>query len=272
MFGFKRKEWKHAYKEEISYFKELVTVGCLLALIMCALVFMAGIDDDPSLSFVKEPESSVGEDEAAERRAATPEPTAPPSRAESPGAGAIVSDGALDGIDPLATPEVFDRYDALDVLGGVAAHVPSELSAQTQRRETPAPRAYVVVDKAEHTLTLFRGDEVVRQYGIAVGKNPGDKVRAGDNRTPEGDFPVQQIHDAAYWVHDFGDGNGEVEGAYGPLFIRLNTPNWKGIGIHGTHDPDSIGTDATEGCVRMQNDDLLEFADAIEIGTTVTIR
>ena len=61
-----------------------------------------------------------------------------------------------------------------------------------------------------------------------------------------------EVIDASYWTHDFGDGKGEIEGAYGPYFISLDTSNlsggaWDGIGIHGTHNPASIGTCASEG-------------------------
>ena len=86
----------------------------------------------------------------------------------------------------------------------------------------------------------------------------GNKRRIGDNRTPVGRFRVQSIENSQSWKHDFGDGNGVIDGAYGPWFIRLNT-GWKGIGIHGTHDPDSRGSMATEGCIRMSNEEVREL-------------
>jgi len=46
---------------------------------------------------------------------------------------------------------------------------------------------------------------------------------------------------------------------------------WKGIGIHGTHDPSSLGTMVTEGCIRMSNDGLLEVVDLAIPGTVVVI-
>ena len=60
-------------------------------------------------------------------------------------------------------------------------------------------------------------------------------------------------------------------GAYGPWFIRLKT-GWNGIGIHGTHDPGSIGTDVTEGCIRLQNKDVEELKKQyIKVGLPVVI-
>lgn len=280
MFGFGRRDLKHVYREKIAYLKELAAVSLLLVLIMGALGFLAERSGEPTFVAGRRPAAEATSADWTDAPSLTTlseiseDVQAPPVTAAPVSNEPARDESEFDGIDPLATPEVFDRFDRPDMmaeLGAIIAHLPSEWSLPTQRSETPVPRVHVVVDKAAHTLTLFRGDEVIRQYGVAVGKNPGDKLRAGDNRTPEGAFPVQQIHDAERWVHDFGDGKGVIEGAYGPLFIRLATSPWKGIGIHGTHDPDSIGTNATEGCVRMRNDDLLEFSEMLEIGTTVTI-
>jgi lipoprotein-anchoring transpeptidase ErfK/SrfK len=129
----------------------------------------------------------------------------------------------------------------------------------------------LVVTKSAYTLELFEGETLVETFPVAVGKNRGDKQAVGDNRTPEGEFAVSSIEDSRKWTHDFGDGKGEVKGAYGPWFIRLATPVWKGIGIHGTHDPVSIGTAATEGCIRLRNSDLLRLVARISVGTRVRV-
>jgi hypothetical protein len=117
---------------------------------------------------------------------------------------------------------------------------------------------WVRIDKRFFRLYLYRGDDIDKTYEIAVGKISGDKQRAGDNRTPNGIFTVQSIENSNAWTHDFHDGKGAVRGAYGPWFIRLRT-GWRGIGIHGTHDPDSRGSMVSEGCVRMLNEDLEEL-------------
>ena len=114
--------------------------------------------------------------------------------------------------------------------------------------QDPNTAYHIVIDKSEFSLVLFRGNEAVKRYAVCVGKNAGNKMKRGDMRTPEGKFVVSQIQNSSYWVHDFKDGKGPVAGAYGPWFLRLKAvsgTNWKGIGIHGTHDPASIGTRAT---------------------------
>lgn len=128
----------------------------------------------------------------------------------------------------------------------------------------------VVIDKQTMTLTAWRGGSPVASFGVAVGRNPGNKVKPGDMRTPEGRFKISEIVDSRSWTHDFGQG--EVEGAYGPWFMRLATPGHRGIGIHGTHDPASIGTRVSEGCIRLSNEHCDSLRRMVKVGTPVIIR
>ena len=45
----------------------------------------------------------------------------------------------------------------------------------------------------------------------------------------------------------------------------------EGYGIHGTTSPESIGTQATAGCVRMLNNEVEELYTFLPQGTEVTI-
>lgn len=154
---------------------------------------------------------------------------------------------------------------------------PEEKETTAAPRHTTGTGTYTIrIDKGAYRLYLLQDGQVVHSYPVAIGKNTGQKQRSGDLRTPTGVFSVDEILDASYWTHDFGDGKGEIEGAYGPFFISLDTNAlsggaWDGIGIHGTHDPSSIGTRASEGCVRMNNSDLLELKKYINVGTQVVI-
>ncbi|WP_432642881.1 L,D-transpeptidase family protein [Acidaminococcus sp.] len=154
----------------------------------------------------------------------------------------------------------------------------NEVQPAAEQPLEPGKKYSVLVDKSDHKLYLKDGDAVVRTWGCAVGKGGlGQKERRGDNMTPTGTFSVDEIDDASDWAHDFGDGNGEVQGAYGPWFLSLDTEalsggSWDGIGIHGTHDPASIGTDASEGCVRLDNTNLQQLKQVAYIGMPVTIQ
>ena len=128
----------------------------------------------------------------------------------------------------------------------------------------------IVVEKAKFKLHLFKAGKEIKSYDVAIGKNPGQKERVGDMTTPSGEFKVDEIIASNNWTHDFNDGKGEIEGAYGPWFVSLET-GWIGIGIHGTHDPDSIGTMASEGCIRMKNDQVAELKKLVFVGAKVIV-
>ena len=138
----------------------------------------------------------------------------------------------------------------------------------------------IVICKRKFTLTLFYDTVKIKEYIVALGKNPNDKKKAGDNATPLGYFRIIKIENSSYWTHDFNDGKGEIRGAYGPYFLLLKTgkeetisgKEWKEIGIHGTHNEESIGTNASEGCVRMKNEELIDLMRFVSIDTKVEIR
>jgi len=141
--------------------------------------------------------------------------------------------------------------------------------SQTKKIENAC---FVLISKQEMTLQVFdyKGNEKYK-FPIACGKNLGDKGEIGDLKTPEGVFRVSEIQNSSDWTHDFRDGNGKIEGAYGPFFIRLYVPGHKGIGIHGTHDNESLGSRATEGCIRLQNENVLKLVKLVHAGTVVII-
>ena len=60
----------------------------------------------------------------------------------------------------------------------------------------------VVVNKSERTLYLYRGDDVLREFEIALGLMPeGHKEREGDFRTPEGNYRLtNRLADSDYFM------------------------------------------------------------------------
>lgn len=96
-------------------------------------------------------------------------------------------------------------------------------------------------------LSVYRSGVLIKQYPIAVGKR--------ETPTPVGVFTVinKQL---------------DPGGPYGTRWLGLSK---KGYGIHGTNAPDSIGTMASNGCIRMFNSDIEELFDATNTGTTVRI-
>lgn len=132
--------------------------------------------------------------------------------------------------------------------------------------------SFIVINKANMTLSQYNyKGELLYKFNVATGKNFGNKTKVGDCKTPEGIFPIVEVVDASTWKHDFKDGLGSITGAYGPYFIRLLVPGQKGIGIHGTHDNESLGKRASEGCIRLKNSDLSLLVENINTNGVVII-
>jgi lipoprotein-anchoring transpeptidase ErfK/SrfK len=131
---------------------------------------------------------------------------------------------------------------------------------------------FIVADKPSLQLTLVDGEgNIIKQYGMSCSKVYGPKRVRGDNKTPEGKFKINELLYAKGIPHDFGDGKGPIKDAYGPWFLRLDVPGFRDIGIHGTPFPESIGTRATEGCIRLTNEDIVDLKARVKLGTVVII-
>ena len=125
-------------------------------------------------------------------------------------------------------------------------------------------QCFIVISKPELHLSVYEdqsGDTVLlARYPVCVGKNYGQKQKSGDMKTPESTFEnpftITQIQPASTWTHDFGDGRGPIL-AYGNWFMRLRTPGFTGIGIHGsTNNESSVPGRGSEGCIRLPDNDL----------------
>lgn len=170
--------------------------------------------------------------------------------------------------------EADKQEDAENVVAQAEAVKAKDVPAVAEKKDD---KSYIYIKKSAFKLYYYdnEGKEVF-SAGCALGKNPGQKEKEGDMKTPAGTFYVDEVCDASYWTHDFGDGKGVIEGAYGPWFISINTDEmskgqWGGIGIHGTHDPASIGTLASEGCIRLENSQVEKLKKLVSVGTKVVI-
>ncbi|MEW8985790.1 MAG: L,D-transpeptidase family protein, partial [Bacillus sp. (in: firmicutes)] len=59
-------------------------------------------------------------------------------------------------------------------------------------------------------------------------------------------------------------------GGFGTRWMGLNVP-WGTYGIHGTNRPDSIGNNASAGCIRMNNKDVEDLYKYVKHNTPVAI-
>jgi len=143
--------------------------------------------------------------------------------------------------------------------------VQPEVTTAEVRRRHPA---VITVDRAGYTLRLFKDLELTKTYRIAVGK-------AG-LETPAGAYAIQNMAVNPAWHVPDSDWAGELAGQVIPPGPENPIKSrWMGIyagaGIHGTDARDSIGTNASHGCIRMLVEDVEELYEQVSVGTPVLI-
>jgi len=128
-----------------------------------------------------------------------------------------------------------------------------------------------VVDKTHKELFVLEENKdnykIITKYKTSLGSASGDKQVRGDNKTPEGLYRIVAVKQKP-----------ELPGRYGPMAFVLDYPNkvdrimgktGDGIWIHGS----GLGekTAKTEGCIEINDKNILKLAKFAENGATVYV-
>lgn len=158
---------------------------------------------------------------------------------------------------------------------------------------TPLPNIKnpeIFVYKEKRRLYVIQANVLVRDYPVALGLQPqGDKEKAGDGRTPEGDFsiaskesmgrfsktlrinyPDKKHAERAYFsglltAAQFKEIHTALEKRMKP---PIDNPIGGRIAIHGG----GAHKDWTDGCIALYDSDLEELFQLAHIGSPISIR
>lgn len=148
-------------------------------------------------------------------------------------------------------------------------------TSEAAQREQEADR--IVIVKSERTMTLFNHGQALKAYHVALGGDPvGPKVKAGDKKTPEGEYiidsknPHSRFHLA---LHISYPNPADRERAR-----KLGVSPGGGVEIHGLEAKYAwLGSlhrqiNWTAGCIAVTNPEIEEIYKRVPIGTPVEIR
>ncbi|MBW3578168.1 MAG: L,D-transpeptidase/peptidoglycan binding protein [Actinobacteria bacterium] len=147
---------------------------------------------------------------------------------------------------------------------GLATSVDVATVAVQPDKTTAAYRRILFLRQSDHQLDLWVDGRRVRSYVVAVG--------TGNYPTPTGIHHVTLKRPNPVWTNPAPNGWGRglprrIEpGPNNPLGLRALNWDAAGIRFHGTANVDSLGRDASHGCVRLSNDDIIELFDLVEVG------
>jgi len=193
--------------------------------------------------------------------------------------------GKLKGLkagDQVKVPNVepFEFASVKDIKPGseTASQAANEVDDQSDTQsptpgESGAPRnVSVKVDTKTNMLGVFEAGKLIAAYPVTIG--------SAHNTSPVGEWKVRGIsklptfrYDKEMLEHGERSGNFHIlpPGPRNPVGVMWIALNKKGIGLHGTNDPDSIGKAVSHGCVRLANWDVVRLATKIKTGDKVSI-
>ena len=140
---------------------------------------------------------------------------------------------------------------------------------QFQRREAPGT---IVVDSDNHFLYFVMNDGKAIRYGITV----GEEAMAWSG--------IAKIGSMAEWPA-WHPTKSEIERLGVPTYVAPGPDNPMGsralylysggkdtlFRIHGTNQPEYIGSSISSGCIRMTNEDVIDLYNRVKMGTIVVV-
>jgi hypothetical protein len=125
----------------------------------------------------------------------------------------------------------------------------------------------LLVRIGENKLYLYEDGEITHTWTVATGQP--------EYPTPTGLYEVTEKRYMPTWINPSPDTWGasmpaEIPpGLSNPLGLRAINWSAPAIRFHGTQAIYSLGYNASHGCVRMSNDDVIELYDLIDVGTPI---
>jgi lipoprotein-anchoring transpeptidase ErfK/SrfK len=176
----------------------------------------------------------------------------------------------------LATPQAFAQANRNgdDQPGLIANADDEQLDPKWQKtvvfyRTTEAPGTIIVQSDQRYLYVVQPGGRALR-YGIGVGRDgfrwQGLVKITQKKEWPDWTPPEEMIQRQPYLPRWMAGGPGNPLGARA---MYLGNTVYR---IHGTNQPQTIGTAVSSGCFRLTNPDVSDLYDRIPVGTKVIIR
>ncbi|HEY9181692.1 MAG TPA: L,D-transpeptidase family protein [Gammaproteobacteria bacterium] len=169
------------------------------------------------------------------------------------------------------------RFHAKLALVGLGLLISSAPVRSQQSVPVPDHADFVLVDKSDRKLYLFKAGRVLREFDVSLGLVPnGPKQREGDFKTPEGRYVLDSRNvNSDYFLSIHVSYPDESDRARAR---EQGVDPGNGIMIHGLpnelkRDLSSyLATDWTDGCIAVSNSDMVDIWLMTRDPTPIEIR
>ena len=200
-------------------------------------------------------------------------------------AAAALAIGLSGAVAAAAQTQIFDpktrkwvNYDKKKARQYYAAHneVPEAFRRQVVTFRTKEAPGTIIIDGNQHFLYLvLSGGKAVR-YGIGVGREGfgwAGIVRVGRMAEwPTWTPPAEMVARDPNARKFAGGMPGGPDNPLGARALYLYQGDQDTIyRIHGTPEPWTIGLDVSSGCIRMNNDDIVDLYSRVKVGAKVIV-
>ncbi len=148
--------------------------------------------------------------------------------------------------------------------------LPAAFRRQAVFYRTNEPAGTIVVDTADRYLYLIQGNNRALRYGIGVGREgfqwQGLLRVSRKSEWPDWTPPPEMIQRQPYLPRFMAGGPGNPMGARA---LYLGATVYR---IHGTNQPQTIGSAVSSGCFRLANNDVMDLYERVPVGTKVVVR
>jgi lipoprotein-anchoring transpeptidase ErfK/SrfK len=145
-----------------------------------------------------------------------------------------------------------------------------EWQKQVVLYRTNQPPGTIIISTTERHLYLIEPGGRALRYGIGVGRDgfqwQGMVTITNKKEWPDWTPPPEMIARQPYLPRFMAGGPGNPLGARA---MYLGTTVYR---IHGTNQPQTIGTKISSGCFRLVNTDVADLYDRVPVGTKVIIK
>ena len=157
----------------------------------------------------------------------------------------------------------------------------STIDPDLLRRRVPFAGPYrpgtIVVDVAERRLYLVQPGGVATRYAVGVGREEALNFRGSAVIGRKAEWPrwaptasmIQRIPRYAAYAGGMAGGLDNPLGARALYLYRGNRDTH--FRLHGTNEPETIGTAVSTGCIRLFNQDIIDLYNRVPVGSPVVV-